>query len=108
DGRNMLDDVKALVDISYASRAAGDRLWGRLAGGPWAEQAVDYVEQQFREAGLVDIVRVPVPFSRPEYVPTDWHLRVIGAPEFGPDSADVELQSAVPMGLRAAPAAQGT
>lgn len=102
DGKEMLKDVKALVDISYASRAAGDRLWGRLAGGPWARKAVDHVESQFRKAGLTEIVRAEAPFLKPEYIPTTWMLSLEGTGP-GASSPRVTLQSAIPMGVRIGP-----
>jgi hypothetical protein len=89
--------IDAIVDISYRSRAAGDRMWGRLAGTRWAEMAVDYAIGQLQQAGIHDIKKIEVPFRGPEQLAADWHLKVLAAPEFGPGSQDVELQSAVPM-----------
>jgi len=89
--------VEAIVDISYQSRSAGDRVWGRLAGTRWAEMTVDYVIGQLQHAGIRDIKKIEVPFRGPEQIATDWHLRVLATPEFGPGSQDVELQSAFPM-----------
>jgi hypothetical protein len=99
-GAELLKHVQALVDISYESRAAGDRLWGRLAGGPWAEKAVDYVADEFRKAGLVEVVKTSVEYSQPELIPTEWNVSIVGSEAFGTGSKDVELSSAVPMGLR--------
>jgi hypothetical protein len=99
-GEELLKQVQALVDISYESRAAGDRLWGRLAGGPWAEKTVDYVANEFRKAGLVEVVKADAPYSIPELIPTEWKVAVVGAEAFGAGSRDIELASAVPMGAR--------
>jgi hypothetical protein len=86
-----------VIDISYRSRAAGDRTWGRLAGTRWAEMTVDYVIGQLQRAGIQNIKRIDVPFRGPEQLATDWHLKLLAAPEFGSGSQDVELPSAFPM-----------
>jgi hypothetical protein len=100
DGRKLLHYVEDVVAFSYASRAAGERTWGRLAGTPWAERTVDYVAEEFRKAGLVDIVKSEVPFLGIDRTASDWHVTLQGAPEFGAGSANVELRSAFPMGQR--------
>ncbi len=100
DGRKLKRYVEDVVEFSYASRAAGERSWGRLAGTPWAERTVDYVAQEFRKAGLVDIVKSEVPFLGIDRTASDWHVTLLGLPEFGSRSVDVELQSAFPMGQR--------
>jgi Peptidase family M28 len=96
DGTRAMGYVSDIVAFSYASRAAGERTWGRLAGTRWEEQTVDYVARQFHAAGLTDIVKDTAPFSAPMPVATDWHVTVHG------DSGDIELQSAFPMAIAAA------
>jgi len=100
EGRKMLRYVEDVAAFSYASRAAGERSWGRLAGTPWAEHTVDYVAEEFRKAGLVDIVKSEVPFLGIDRTASDWHVTLLGLPEFGPGSTNVELRSAFPMGQR--------
>ncbi len=100
EGHALLRYVQDVVEFSYASRAAGERSWGRLAGTPWAERTVDYVAAEFRKAGLVDIVKSEVPFLGIDRTASDWHVTLLGLPEFGAGSADVELRSAFPMGQR--------
>ncbi len=100
DGRKLKQYVQDVVAFSYMSRAAGERTWGRLAGTPWAERTVDYVAEEFRKAGLVDIVKSEVPFLGIDRTASDWHVTLLGSPEFGAGSANVELQSAFPMGQR--------
>jgi hypothetical protein len=96
-GSKVHSYVDAIVDFSYRSRAAGDRTWGRLAGTRWAEMTVDYVIGQLQQAGIQNIKKIDVPFRGPEQIATDWHLKVLASPEFGPGSQDVELRSAFPM-----------
>lgn len=100
EGERVHGYVRDVVAFSYMSRDAGERMWGRLAGSQWAEATTDYVAEQFRQAGLSDIAKHAVPFAGAETNPTDWHVTLIGAPEFGPGSQDVELRSAFPMGAR--------
>lgn len=99
-GQKLLRYVEDVVAFSYASRAAGERTWGRLAGTPWAEHTVDYVAEEFRKAGLVDIVKSEVPFLGIDRTASDWDVTLLGAPEFGAGSANVALHSAFPMGQR--------
>jgi hypothetical protein len=100
DGHKALAYVQDIVAFSYASRAAGERSWGRLAGTPWAERTVDYVAGEFRKAGLLDIVKSEVPFLGIDRTASDWHVTMQGLPGFGPGSGAVELRSAFPMGQR--------
>jgi hypothetical protein len=97
EGHKVHQYLEDIVKFSYDSRDAGDRTWGRLAGTRWAEATVDYVTRQFRESGIKEVTKIEVPFRGPEQLATDWHLTLVGEPEFGVDSADVELKSAFPM-----------
>ena len=97
EGHKVHQYVEDVVKFSYDSRDAGDRTWGRLAGTRWAEATVDYVARQFKEGGIKEVAKIEVPFRGPEQVATDWHLKLVGTPEFGAGSADVELKSAFPM-----------
>ena len=97
-GDLLMQYVKQVVDFSYLSRAAGDRIWGRMAGSKWAEMTTDYVADQFRRAGLQNVTKYPVPFAGPETIASDWKVSLVGLPEFGAGSGDVELRSAIPMG----------
>jgi hypothetical protein len=100
EGRRVKGYVEEIVKFSYASRDAGERTWGRLAGTRWAEQTVDYVAGEFRAAGLTDIVKIEVPFLGVDQTVSAWHVTLLGLPEFGAGTADVELRSAFPMSQR--------
>jgi hypothetical protein len=92
--------VEDIVAFSEETRASGVRNWGRIASSPAAEKTVDYVARQFREAGLTDIVKVEVPYVGPEPEATDWTVALMGMPDFGAGSGNVELRSAFPMDAR--------
>jgi hypothetical protein len=90
---SLMTDVNAIVAFSYRSREAGDRLWGRMAGSPQTEAAIDYVANSLRAAGVVMEKRA-VPFTRVDR-PAAWHARVVADPALGGGEA-VELRSAFP------------
>jgi hypothetical protein len=100
EGRRVHGYLEQVVKFSYASRDAGERTWGRLAGTRWAAQTVDYVAGEFRAAGLVDIVEIDVPFLGVDQTVSAWQVSLLGLPEFGAGSADLNLQSAFPMSQR--------
>ena len=101
EGRKATQYIRDVVAFSYASRDAGDKTWGRLAGTRWAEATVDYVAKHFRDAGLQDVRKETVPFTAPMTIATDWKVTVLAVPELGVGSRDIQLQSAYPMGVRA-------
>jgi hypothetical protein len=94
----LMADLNQIVSYSYRSRDAGERLWGRNAGSIWTSMAVDYVAEQFRAAGLQNVLKAAVPFVREDH-PLDWHVRLLGNDSYGTGSAPVELRSAMPMGV---------
>lgn len=100
EGHRVRGYLEQVVKFSYASRDAGERSWGRLAGTRWAEQTVDYVAGEFRAAGLTDIVKLEVPFLGVDQTVSAWQVSLRGLPEFGAGSADLELRSAFPMSQR--------
>jgi hypothetical protein len=100
EGRRVHGYLEQVVKFSYASRDAGERSWGRLAGTRWAEQTVDYVAGELRAAGLTDIVKVEAPFQGVDQTVSAWQVTLLGLPEFGAGSADLELRSAFPMSQR--------
>ena len=105
EGAKLVQYIKDIVAFSYASRDAGDQLWGRIAGSKYTDQAVEYVAKQLRDAGL-SVTEVPVPFVRAND-PLHWSVRVLGTPEFGPGSDPIELKSAIPMPVGGAGGGRG-
>jgi len=104
----LMGYLRDYVKFSYASRDAGDRLWGRMAGSPQTAAAVAYVAQALRSAGLT-VSEQSVPFTRYNH-PLDWSVHLLGDPTSGPASSPVELASAFPMpvaGATPTPADQG-
>jgi Peptidase family M28/PA domain len=99
EGGKLIQYVNDFVAFSYASRAAGERLWGRLAGTTFTDESVAYVAKQLRDAGL-PVTEQALPFMRYNH-PVEWRVRLLGAPEFGPGSQPIDLASAMPMPIMA-------
>ena len=94
-GERLHRYVDEVCAFSYQSQQAGERLWGRHAGGAAADRTTDYVARHFEEAGLSSIRRIEIPFTR-RFHPVEWSVRIL-AHEDVEESADIELRSAVPM-----------
>ena len=95
----MREYVDQICAFSYGSRASGERLWGRHAGGAAAEQTVDYVSGHFEDAGLA-VRRIAIPFAR-RFHPVDWSVRLLADAGLG-ETEDIVLRSAVPMEVHGA------
>jgi hypothetical protein len=88
DGKRMKGYVEEFARISYKSRDAGDKQWGRFAGLPSGDETQAWVTAKFKEIGLD--VRVE-PYTLPtQYIPRDWQVSVAAG-----DQA-IDLSSAWP------------
>jgi hypothetical protein len=102
-GAAIRADVDTIVGFSKESRATREigagQLWGRIAGFPSATKTVAWAAEQFRKAGIAD-VRVQS-FGQDEraslWLPLSWDVRLLGDPAFGAGTADLVLQSAMPL-----------
>ena len=54
-GARIRRDLETIVGFSRHSRAAGDRVWGRVTGFPSAVSTHAWVAEQFRSAGLQNV-----------------------------------------------------
>ena len=70
-------DLETIVGFSKQSRAAGDRVWGRVTGFPAASATHAWVADQFRRAGLQDVQVQPYDASAPMWWATSWEVRVV-------------------------------
>ncbi len=101
---SIRSDLEAIVGFSASSRRdreiGNGQLWGRITGFPSGERTVAWAAEQFRQAGIED-VRVQT-FAQDEgaslWLPLSWEVRLMGETGFGPGSADVVLESAMPVG----------
>jgi hypothetical protein len=95
-GARISRDVETIVGFSKQSRAAGDRVWGRVTGFPAAAATQAWVADEFRAAGLSNVQVQPYDASAPMWWAPSWDVRLLGAPSFGAGSRDVVLETAVP------------
>lgn len=97
-GERIQPDVATVVGFSRDSRAAGERVWGRVTGFPSAKATIDWSAQRFKDAGLTDVAvqEYAAPAETPMWWASDWEVRLIGDRAFGDGSSDVLLDSAVP------------
>jgi len=93
-GALLHEYVTAVCAFSYSSKASGERLWGRHAGGAAADRTVDYVSRQFEEVGL-GTRRIAIPFTR-RFHPMAWDVRLLADSRLR-ETEDMLLRSAVPM-----------
>jgi Peptidase family M28 len=95
-GSRIRRDLDTIVGFAQASRAAGDRVWGRVTGFPAAAKTMDWVAGEFRSAGLRDVAVQEYDADAPMWWADAWEVRLVAAPAFGAGSHDVVLESAVP------------
>jgi hypothetical protein len=95
-GARIRRDLETIVGFSKQSRAAGDRVWGRVTGFPAAAATQAWVAEQFRAVGLQNVQVQAYEASAPMWWATSWEARVIASPAYGAGSRDVILESAVP------------
>ena len=89
-------DLETIIGFSKQSRAAGNRVWGRVTGFPAASATHGWVAEQFRRAGLQSVQVQAYDASAPMWWATSWEARVVATPAAGAGSRDVVLESAVP------------
>jgi len=95
-GVRIRRDLETIVGFSRQSRAAGDRVWGRVTGFPAGLATHAWAAEQFRAAGLQNVQVQRYEASAPMWWATDWEVRIVADPAYGAGSRDVVLESAVP------------
>jgi hypothetical protein len=102
-GATIKADVDAIVGIAKASRNTREigsgQIWGRVTGLPSGTRGVTWSADQFRKAGIPDVKIQPItmdPNAR-FWFPLSWEVRLLADPAFGPGTADVVLESAIPL-----------
>ena len=97
-GERIRRDVATIVGFSKQSFKEGNKVWGRVTGFPSAKATIDWSAQQFKAAGLKDVVvqEYAAAAESAMWWATDWEVRVLGSAKYGDSSRDVVLQSAVP------------
>jgi hypothetical protein len=102
-GATIKADVEAIVNIAKESRNSREigsgQMWGRVTGLPSGTKAVTWSADQFRKAGIADVKVQPIAMEANArfWFPLSWEVRLLADPAFGPGTADVVLDSAIPL-----------
>jgi hypothetical protein len=103
-GAALRKDLETIVGFSKESRATKElgssQIWGRVSGYPSSIKATNWAADEFRKAGIKDVKVQPITASANArfWMPLSWEVRLLADPAFGPGSADVVLESAMPRG----------
>src|SRR5580765_5370034 len=75
--------LEAIVGISRADRARGEKAWGRITGFRAADETHAWVLQQFKAAGLRDPQTQTYASTQPTWYPKSWEVKLLATPEAG-------------------------
>jgi hypothetical protein len=102
-GATIRKDLETIVEFSKQSRTSREigsgQLWGRISGFPSSDKAVEWATDQLRKAGIADtkLQSFAQESTATFWLPQSWEVRLLGDASFGAGSADVVLQSAMPL-----------
>jgi hypothetical protein len=95
-GAAIRKHLEAIIGFSKASRARGDKAWGRITGFPAADATHQWVSEQFKAAGLRNVEVQRYDSTAAVWVARNWEVRLIADARYGPGSRDIVLESAFP------------
>ena len=96
-------DVETIVGFARAAGRAKEigsgQMWGRIAGFPSSDNTVTWAVDQFRKAGIGDVMTQPIAQDAKSslWLPLSWKVTLLGDPAFGAGSNDIVLESALPV-----------
>jgi hypothetical protein len=102
-GAHIKADVATIVGFALDARdreeQGSKQMWGRVAGFQSGDRTVEWAAEQFRRAGIGDVRLQPIEQDARAsfWMPLNWEVRLLADPAFGPGSADVVLESALPL-----------
>jgi hypothetical protein len=103
NGATLKADVDTIVGFAKQSKSSKemgtDQMWGRVSGFPSQISTIDWAVSEFRKAGIADVKVQPITQDARStfWMPLSWEVRLLADPSFGPGSADVVLDSALPL-----------
>jgi len=95
-GAAVRKDLEAIVAISRADRARGEKAWGRITGFRAADETHAWVLEQFKAAGLRESQTQTYLATQATWYPKSWAVTLLANPNAGAGSRDVVLESAFP------------
>ncbi len=95
-GAAIRKHLEAIVGFSKASRARGDKAWGRITGFPAADATHQWVSEQFKAAGLQNVDVQRYDSTSPVWAAKSWEVKLLADDRYGAGSRDVVLESAFP------------
>lgn len=104
-GAAIKADVDTIVGFARNKEVGGGQMWGRIAGFPSSDRTVDWALDQFRKAGITEVKTQSIAQDEKSslWLPLSWKVTLLGDSSFGAGSADVVLESALPVGPSSIP-----
>ena len=96
EGAVIRQHLEAIVGISHADRARGEKAWGRITGFRAADETHAWVLEQFKDAGLRDSATQTYEATQATWHPRSWEVKLLANPKVGVGSRDVVLESSFP------------
>jgi hypothetical protein len=102
-GSAIRADLETVVGFSKESRhtreVGSGQLWGRISGLPSGSKTIAWAVDQFRKAKIENVKVQPIAQEERAafWLPLSWEVRLLADPALGAGSADVVLESAIPL-----------
>ena len=101
-GATIRKDLEAIVAIArdgLQAREVGSQIYGRISGFPSGAKTAAWSADQFRRAGIADVKvqSIAQDAAASFWMPVSWEVRLLADAAFGTGSADVVLESAMPL-----------
>ena len=96
EGAVIRRNLEAIVGISRADRARGEKAWGRITGFRAADETHAWVLDQFKAAGLRESATQTYEATQATWHPKSWEVKLLTNPKVGAGSRDVVLESSFP------------
>src|SRR5262245_37580187 len=88
-GSAVRQNLEAIVGISRADRARGEKAWGRITGFRAADETHAWVLDQFKTAGLKNTETQTYDSTQATWYPKSWEVKLIANDKTGRGSRDV-------------------
>jgi hypothetical protein len=102
-GATIRKDLEQLIAIAKESQAnkeiGAGQIWGRIAGFPSGVKTAAWSVEQFKRAGIADVKLQPITqdANASFWLPLSWEVKLLGDAALGAGTADLVLESAMPL-----------